>query len=92
MFSCCRPVQVFDDKDGVDINDQYWQLRAEAIPEDQLSVSEQDQLIPLYHFSCDQHATVSTSVLCYPTPPLFPVNCVGLKQAEMCIVLLESKW
>jgi len=52
-------VQVFDDKDDIDgINDAYWQLRAEAVPEDQLSVSEQDQLIQVCHFSCDQQTQV----------------------------------
>jgi hypothetical protein len=53
-------VQVFDEKDDIEgINDQYWHLRAEAVPEDQLSVSEQDQLMHVYHFTCDQQSHVS---------------------------------
>lgn len=60
--------QVFDEKEDIDgINDAYWQLRAEAIPEDQLSIPEQDQLIPLYHFTCDQQSTVS-----WLSPPCCP--------------------
>ena len=52
--------QVIVEKEDIEgINDAYWQLRAEAIPEDQLSIPEQDRLIPLYHFSCDQQSTVS---------------------------------
>lgn len=57
-------MQVFDEKDEIEnLNDQYWQLRAEAVPEDQLSVTEPDQLIPLSHFSCDQQSSVSRAVL-----------------------------
>lgn len=40
------------------INDAYWQLRAEAIPEDQLEVPEQDQLLYVYHCTLDQQAQV----------------------------------
>lgn len=59
-------MQVFGEKDDIDnINDQYWHLRAEAVPEDQLSVSEQDQLMHVYHFSCDQQSHVGhCSSLC----------------------------
>lgn len=59
-------MQVFDDKEDIEnMNDQYWQLRAEAVPEEQLSVSEQDQLIPVSHFSSssDQSSTVSACLL-----------------------------
>ena len=56
--------QVFDEKDDIEgINDQYWHLRAEAVPEDQLSVSEQDQLMHVYHFTCDQQSHVSRHAL-----------------------------
>ena len=59
-------VQVFDEKDDIEgINDQYWHLRAEAVPEDQLSVSEQDQLMHVYHFTCDQQSHVSRHTLLY---------------------------
>ncbi|KAA6424444.1 MAG: hypothetical protein FRX49_05656 [Trebouxia sp. A1-2] len=52
--------KVFDEKDDIEgINDQYWHLRAEAVPEDQLSVSEQDQLMHVYHFTCDQQSHVN---------------------------------
>lgn len=53
--------QVFDDMDEIEnINDAYWQLRAEAIPEDQLEVAEQDQLLYVYHCAPDQQAQVCT--------------------------------
>lgn len=56
----CLMTQVFEEKDDIEgINDAYWQLRAEAVPEDQLSVSEQDQLIHIAHFTCDQQSSVS---------------------------------
>lgn len=63
--------KVFEDKDEIDsVNDAYWQLRAEAIPEDQLSVSEQDQLIHVYHFTCDQHSQGNT----FGDPFLFRIS------------------
>ncbi len=59
-------MQVYDEKDDIEgINDQYWHLRAEAVPEDQLSVSEQDQLMHVYHFTCDQQSHVSCHTLLY---------------------------
>ena len=59
VSSPAAPLQVFEDKEEIDsVNDAYRQLRAEAKPEDQLSVSEQDQLIHVYHFTCDQHSQV----------------------------------
>ena len=61
LYSDCQ-MQVFDEKEDIEnMNDQYWQLRAEAVPEEQRSMSEQDQLIPVSHFSSssDQSSTVS---------------------------------
>ena len=50
---------MFDEKDDIEtINDSYWQLRAEAVPEDQLDVPEQDQLLYVYHCPPDQQAQV----------------------------------
>ena len=40
------------------INDAYWQLRAEAIPEDQVEVPEQDQLLYVYHCTPDLQTQV----------------------------------
>lgn len=76
-------VQVFDEKDDIDgINDQYWHLRAEAVPEDQLSVSEQDQLMHVYHFTCDQQSHVSCHTLLY--------HCITSWLSFLCL-LFESQ-
>ncbi|XP_020574244.1 ubiquitin carboxyl-terminal hydrolase 12-like [Phalaenopsis equestris] len=37
------------------INDQYWTLRAEEIPEEEKSLGPQDRLIHVYHFMKDQN-------------------------------------
>ncbi|KAL3154338.1 hypothetical protein ABBQ32_013820 [Trebouxia sp. C0010 RCD-2024] len=63
--------KVFDDMDDIEnINDAYWQLRAEAIPEDQLEVAEQDQLLYVYHCAPDQQAQVHN----FGDPFLFRVS------------------
>ncbi len=76
-------VQVYDEKDDIEgINDQYWHLRAEAVPEDQLSVSEQDQLMHVYHFTCDQQSHVSCHTLLQ--------NCITSWLLLLCM-LFESQ-
>ena len=54
---------MFDEKDDIEgINDAYWHLRAEAIPEDQLDMPEQDQLLYVYHCAADQPVQVPALV------------------------------
>lgn len=50
---------MFKEEDAIgDINDAYWQLRAEAVPQDQLDMPEQDQLLYVYHCTADQQSQV----------------------------------
>lgn len=57
VFKVCDPEENIET-----INDAYWNLRAEVIPEDQLVVKEGERLIHVYHFNSDkenpQHITI----------------------------------
>lgn len=59
----CADTQVFKEEDAIDdINDAYWQLRAEAVPQDQLDMPEQDQLLYVYHCTADQQSQVRSQL------------------------------
>lgn len=81
-------VQVYDEKDDIEgINDQYWHLRAEAVPEDQLSVSEQDQLMHVYHFTCDQHSHVSRHTLLHHCITSWLLLCMLCESQVECFLV-----
>ena len=47
-------LQVFPSNEKIEnINDQYWTLRAEEIPEEEKNLGPQDRLIHVYHFTKD---------------------------------------
>ncbi|KAJ3669935.1 hypothetical protein LUZ60_010259 [Juncus effusus] len=50
----CKIYKVFSPNEKIeDINDQYWTLRAEEIPEEEKNLGPQDRLIHVYHFTKD---------------------------------------
>jgi ubiquitin carboxyl-terminal hydrolase 7 len=51
-------LQIFSPSEKIDtINDQYWTLRAEVIPEEEKSLEASDKVIHVCHFSQDNSAS-----------------------------------
>ncbi|KAK9823704.1 hypothetical protein WJX72_004794 [[Myrmecia] bisecta] len=56
----CKIYKVFDPKEKIDtINDQYWTVRAEVVPEDELQLKVTERMIMVYHMQTDAHRNVS---------------------------------
>ena len=68
---------MFKEEDAIDdINDAYWQLRAEAVPQDQLEVPEQDQLLYVYHCTPDQQSQVCGQLSLSVVTGYYNVQCL----------------
>lgn len=84
-------IQVYRDEDAIeDINDTYWQLRAEAVPEDQLDMPEQDQLLYVYHCTPEpQSSQVRSHCSCSVVADQHIVLC--LQQLQKCWQAVSSR-
>lgn len=52
ISTTCSYLQILDPAESIAaVNDDYWQLRAEFIPEEELHMQEGDRLLPCYHIS-----------------------------------------
>ncbi|XP_026416887.1 uncharacterized protein LOC113312343 [Papaver somniferum] len=56
------------------INDQYWTLRAEEIPEEEMNLGPRDRLIHVYHYHFTKDASQSQMVQNFGEPFLFIIH------------------
>jgi len=65
--------KIYDENDKIDsINDQYWTLRAEAISEEERTMSPTDKLVHVYHFTTkDTMSGASTPLQNFGNPFFF---------------------
>eukprot|EP00798_Chlamydomonas_sp_ICE-L_P022133 gene22133-29195_t len=66
--------KVYESDEGIEtINDGYWKLRVEVIPEDQMpdALQEGDQIIHVYHMKMDQGTSIVT---CFGDPFLLRIS------------------
>ena len=81
--------QVFKEEDAIDdINDAYWQLRAEAVPQDQLDMPEQDQLLYVYHCTADQQSQVRSQLSVNVVTVYYDVLCLCHEAVSFQVVYI----
>lgn len=74
------------------INDNYWTMRAEAVPEDEKSVPEGDRVIFLCHVSVNEGKHVSFSSIRLPAPARRWTDCVGADRHSRPHELSAVQW